>query len=267
MAIDLSRDPESVEDLERQLLDCLPYDGTLVGNIAIMRKLEWDDEKYWMVRDRLIDRGVLEKGRGQGGSVRMSQYVPETVVTEPAESSHRRLTELELYQPMARVLKEEWAKDKRLDQIQVEVTALQGGRQTGGRWTRPDVTIASYSTYLYLPQKYFDVITFEIKRHDAFDVTAVYEAVAHRRAATRSYILLWVPEECKGDCEAALEQTRYEARQHGIGVIVAREPGNYETWDEIEDAIRRDPDPDNLNEFIQKQMSQQFKDTLLRWFR
>jgi hypothetical protein len=48
-------------------------------------------------------------------------------------------TERSLYEPMRRVIAGEWAKDKRFDPLAVEITAQQGRRETGGRFTRPDI--------------------------------------------------------------------------------------------------------------------------------
>jgi len=48
-------------------------------------------------------------------------------------------------------------------------------------------------TYRYLPGKYMEVVTFEVKPFDAIDVKAVYEALAHLRSSTHAYVILHVP--------------------------------------------------------------------------
>ncbi len=55
-------------DVER-LLSHVPEDGSSVGNIWLRGELGWTPEKYSRVRQRLIENGDLEVGRGQGGSV------------------------------------------------------------------------------------------------------------------------------------------------------------------------------------------------------
>jgi hypothetical protein len=82
--------------------------------------------------------------------------------------------ERDLYPPMADVIRKRWAQDYRLDSLLVEVTAAQGGKQTGGKWTRPDITAAAYRTFPYVPGRHFDLITFEIKHFEGLDVTVVY---------------------------------------------------------------------------------------------
>jgi len=62
---------------------------------------------------------------------------------------------------------------------------------------RPDLVVASMTTLLYVPGKLFDVTTFEVKPLDRIEVTAVYEALAHRRASTRSYVWMHIPDESR----------------------------------------------------------------------
>src|SRR5271157_3626730 len=104
------------------------------------------------------------------------------------------------------------------------------------------------TTYVYVPGRHFDVATFEIKAADWIDVTAVYEALAHRRAATRAYVILNVPESQQqlSQVESLLDQVCDEAKRHGIGVIVVADASNYESWDERVEAVRGDPAPELL---------------------
>lgn len=274
---------ESIREYQNALLEKIPTDGTLVGNVSLLKQLRWPEDRFWSIRDRLIDQGILEKGRGRGGSIRRVMPLPEGVVEEDATAPsvtiasavvvtspiciEKYTSESDLYEPMAAVLRNRWARDRSYDRWRVEVTALQGRRDTGGRWTRPDITIASLSTYLYLPQKSFDVTTIEVKKYDRLDVTAIYEALAHLRSATRAYVLAYVPDTVMESMEEILSQVYDEARRHGVGVIIAGNPESYEDWEEAVEAVRHEPDPDRLNEFIRTQLSQEFKDEIVRWFR
>lgn len=51
------------------LMRHVPEDGSSIGNIALRETLGWDPEKYFRVRQKLIDNGDLEVGGGRGGSV------------------------------------------------------------------------------------------------------------------------------------------------------------------------------------------------------
>ena len=174
-----------------------------------------------------------------------------------------------LYEPAASVLRDRWVKDNRFREYVVEVTANQGKRDTGGKWSRPDITVAGMTTHAYVPGRHFDVATFELKTLEGLDVTSVYEALAHRRAATRAYVLICVPEEAQKNqvVSSLLDQVDDEAKRHGIGFIVAGKIDDYGTWDERVEAVRIEPSPERLDEFIAVQLTVRAKEDIVRWFR
>lgn len=60
------------------LVALVPADGSTIGNASLRERLGWDEATYAAVRDALVAAGVLEKGRGRGGSVRRaSQVAPQ----------------------------------------------------------------------------------------------------------------------------------------------------------------------------------------------
>ena len=61
----------TVDQNEHELLARIPQDGSAIGNIALIRALGWEEEVYWKTRNRMVERGILELGRGKGGSVRI----------------------------------------------------------------------------------------------------------------------------------------------------------------------------------------------------
>lgn len=265
----------TLEEQENALLKHVPEDGSAIGNTTLMRTLQWTPLVYWPVRNRLAERGVLELGRGQGGSVRRAVNatagapaaaagtVPEAAFA-PQDEWER---EKSLYAPMAKVIRESWIADAGFDNHVLQVTAQQGSKMTGGKWSRPDVAIATLSTYPYVPGRHFDVITFEIKTADGLDVTSVYEALAHLRSATRSYVLAHVSAERTKDLETTLVEVFAEAKKHGIGVITAGKPDDYTTWDEVVDPVRADPDPRRLNDFLAKQFTKEQLEQMMKWFK
>jgi hypothetical protein len=248
-----------LSDAEK-LLAAVPIDRS-IGNQSLMRSLGWADDRYWQVRDKLIAEGRLERWRGRGGSVRrvvVARADEEPLVT-PAEvavevaTSYER--ELELYEPLLKTLQTDWVKDRGSAPIAIEITAQQGRRQTGGRWSRPDIVAVEVKTYLYVPGKHLNVTTFEVKPSDAIDVSAVYEALAHLRSATHSYVVLHVPEDRTDELEPAVDEVCRVARSHGVGVLTVGDPTRYATWEEREEAVRSEPDPERLDQFIGKQLS------------
>jgi hypothetical protein len=266
---------EQIDEYEKELLEQVPDSGT-IGNVTLSNALDWStDTLYWDVRNRLIERGVLIQGRGRGGSVRRvltdSPVVAEAASAElspvPNATEEAATRESDLYQPMAEVLRNRWAKEHRLDSLLVEITAAQGSRQTKGKWTRPDITAASYTTFPYVPGRHFDVITFEVKPHNMLDITVVYEALGHRRASTRAYALLHVPEDQEESLQTIVDDICAEAKRHGVGIVVAGKPEDYDTWEEVVEAVRHEPDPERLNEFLAVQMSQGFREQIIKWFK
>ena len=188
---------------ETALFECVPSDGS-IGNKALRELLHWESEDYFDVRNQLIDRGILVQGRGKGGSVaRVSYQDPETfVIAESTEEAEKQVAEeltsvlqreRSLYEPMRQGL-DGWLKwDRRMDNFLVECTAGQGARKTGGRWSRPDYTVVAVKAYEILPAKYLDVITLEVKPSGMWDIAGVYEAAAHSRAATASFLAIHAP--------------------------------------------------------------------------
>lgn len=157
---------EQIDEYEKDLLGHVP-DSDNIGNVTLSNALGGgEDALYWDIRNRLIERGVLVQGRGRGGSVRRllaepavaAETVPVEVISAATAAEEAATRESDLYQPMADVLRNRWAKEHRLDSLLVEVTAAQGSRQTKGKWTRPDITVASYTTFPYVPGRHFDVI-------------------------------------------------------------------------------------------------------------
>src|SRR5205807_2586230 len=105
---------------------------------ALIKALGWDADKYWSVRDELIEDGEIEKGRGRGGTVRRvvtlepvgGVEVDAEAVTAAAESVLLYEREAALYEPMRAVIGSDWARDRRDTPVLVEVTAGQGRRAT-----------------------------------------------------------------------------------------------------------------------------------------
>ena len=263
---------EDTSTLEAKLIATIrEKKGQHAGNVTLQRELGWDADRYWLIRDRLVDAGQLELGRGKGGSVSLvpqaaaeSNYGQPSIVRTQAE-----VTEAELYQPVADVLQKEWARDMRFRNHIVEITARAGRRDTGGTWTRPDLVVAALRVFPHVPGKFFDLITFELKSLNGLNVTAVFEALSHRRAATQAYVWLHVPREAAHEevVSAGLDRIGEEASRHGIGLIVGENPADYASWDIQIRAARVEPDPEFLNEFIAQQLSALARDELAQWFR
>lgn len=273
--------PEEIEAKQKELLDSVP-DADPIGNKALRELLgeSWSEDLYWAIRNRLVERGVLETGKGRGGSIKrvppqippqlqQEQALPEVGAAPAAvpQAGPDYTKEFELYPPIATVLRNHWSKEQGFDNYLVEITAKQGSRQTGGKWTRPDITAVGYKTFPYVPGRYLEVITFEVKPTNTTDVSAIYEALAHRRAATRAYVIAHMPNDKRADFSAVIDAICDESKKYGVGVILADDPIDFDTWEVMLEADRCDPDPGRLNEFIAQQTTSELKEQIVRWFK
>jgi hypothetical protein len=253
-----------------RLLALVPADGSAIGNTTLRRVLRWSEHHYWSIRNSLLEEGTIVRAKGRGGAVRRV-LVEGGVVSETAaeaelvgEATLAYVHEAELYPPIRNTLETFWAKERQIEPLAVEITAAQGRRRTGGRWTRPDLVSAAVRTYRYLPGKYMEVVTFEVKPFDAIDVTAVYEALAHLRSATHAYVIFHVPNDQEESVKLTIDEACHVGRRHGVGVIVAGDPADFDTWEEREEARRIEPDPQRLDEFIAAQLSSNAHDRIAR---
>ncbi len=261
---------------QQALLDCVPQDGSAISNLTAQKLLGWETDRYWAARDALVDAGMVVRGKGRGGTIRrvVDAGPPADVVSvpvgvaDPAREVEAVIqSELALYEPMRKVIAGDWAKDHRSDPLAVEVTALQGRRSTGGTWSRPDIVSVEIRTFAYVPGKHLELATFEIKLAAALNVQAVFEALAHRRSATRSYVLAHIPATEAVAMEDIVGDIAEVARSHGIGLITAGNAEDYETWEERVEAQRVEPDPERLDTFIATQLTDRTKNLISRRLR
>jgi len=254
---------------KEQMLKAIPGDGSSIGNKSLRDTLGWDEGRYWKTRDALAAVGKLAIGRGKGGSVRLKLTATDLATgegptVEEEQPQEAKLDEESLYPVITKVLHEKWSKYESLEDFFVEVTAKQGRRWTRGTWSRPDVVVVNVLTYQNLPGKHVDVTTFEVKTQANFDVTAVYEALAHLRAATRAYVLVVAPKQ-SDQVEERLKEVEEEAARHGVGLIVATDAADYDSWEFRVDAASNQPDISRLDEFIETQISENNKRKLRKW--
>ena len=83
----------------------------------------------------------------------------------------------------------------------------------------------------------------------------------------RAYVVGHVPEAANADMGNEIEAVTEEAKKLGIGVIIADDPADFDTWEVLLDADRVEPDPGRLNEFIARQTSPELREQIVRWFK
>lgn len=159
--------------------------------------------------------------------------------------------EADLYPPMIKQIETRWADTPPHDYIEPDrfrAVLDTHGRKGGGRWSAPDITLLGGKTLPYLPGKFLDVVTFEVKPW--LDITGLYEALSHRTHATHAYLIGHHPESWGEPDDQMMARITREATRTGVGFIRARRPDDYSTWTEIVPARRWVPEPEALHDFV-----------------
>ncbi|SRR5713101_375876 len=240
------------------LLSLVPKDGKSIGNTTLLdlflqqakRQLNenFGPEVYWQVRNSLIEQGKLERGRGKGGSVHLVGETVELRKTKPRK--YRK--ESHLYESFHKTIETEWIEDNDITDYVSEISAHKGRKITGGKWTRPDITLVSVGNYLYIPGKSVEVITFELKPVDSHGLEGVYETASHSAFANKSYLALHVPDSAEPYAEDYLERLEKEAVRFGVGLLTFEDPAKWDTFETIVEPQHNTPSPRDMNEFLSR---------------
>lgn len=262
-SIRLVSEEEALEDHLNLFVETLKdnFDG-YAGNIALRNKLEWDADRYWMVRDLALSRDLIVRGRGKGGTVWLLQE---------EEAEKPRVPERELYEPALETIRGAWIEQSTYDDHIAKITAHRGRIWTGGTWTRPDISVLAITSYKYPPKRVFEIITFEIKPSDRVSIDGVFEALSHKQFAHRSYVLynvIDVDDNEGWNLENHPEGTRIlqTARKYGIGVVVASDIEDWETWNIILEPEYSPPDPEQSDLFISTCFEEDEHQVVGEWF-
>ena len=263
-------------------LKILRAQGNRAGNTFLQREMKLDDERYWLIHKQLFEAGLIEKGKGYGGSVKLvpqAVELPTSVESDIGASATTETTqkavveaivesytsEFQLYQPVKKQLDGNWARTRQLDNCHCEITALQGRRDTGGSWSRPDLALVASRKYEFMPDQVFELFSFEVKPATDISIKGVMEALSHREAATRSFVIYHTAGK---DFSEAPEAERIEevAARHGVGVYAAKDVNDFSQWAEIVPALRATPDPEAIDRFIKRTLSDEAKTKIRKWF-
>jgi hypothetical protein len=255
---------ERAEAFKSEFLARIPADGSGIGNKSLRELLDWDLERYHSVREELVQEGVIRLGRGRGGSVSLIRPVAVIETSLPdneAQVSVSKKREKDLYPGFFRGLKK-WAEDQGWTDYFVEQIAHQGRRNTGGSWTRPDFVVVGVQKYEYTPGVVRDIETFEVKQANCA-IDAVFEAAAHSRCATKSYLA--VQRDGSRPTDDDLSRIEYECQRFGIGLVLFGNPELPDEWEYAVEPTRREPDPEYLEQFVNNQIKD--KEKLRKWLR
>jgi hypothetical protein len=132
-----------------------------------------------------------------------------------------------------------------------------GGIRGAGRLSMPDFTLAAIKSWRFDPRRSLEVYSFEVKRRAGTSIASVYEAVAHGRFAHHPYLV------CpRSNLEPSFNsELRDACVREEVGLIlfdiVAEPPDSFrlERIEVVEEAVRRTPDPQIIEEHLSNRLS------------
>ena len=274
----------ALERRKQILLEIIPWDGKLIPNREARERFDQElrnefgyqmtADDYWETRNSLVEDGELRTGRGRGGMVARTPPADTAVSEDPKSSSSAtgvvdeeadRLAERELYDDFHNTIRESFARDRQLDDFVSEITAFQGRRKTGGKWTRPDVTLVAVNTYQFLPGKRVEVFTFELKPKGGASIEGVFETAAHSLFAHKSFLAIHFGED--DDWTEELERIERECERFRVGFLLFGSPSDWDTFEVRVEPERHSPDHADIDDFIKTQLSEQNQERLRKLIR
>lgn len=179
------------------------------SNRYVRSSLNLSDGRYNEVRQELLNEGLIEKVRGQGGGVQLSaKGLKVSAITSVEKSA---INEKALYAPFVKILNAE-SEENDEAALAIDTSALR--RQ--GKWSNPDVTKISIHKFPLLRTHKVLVTTYELKKWGPWNIEAVFEAAAQRRCAHASYLVL---EWAKDEELVGLDELLAVCGRFGVGLL------------------------------------------------
>lgn len=212
--------------------------GVSVGSEQLRQRLEWGHiRRFTRMRDSLVGVNVIKRrAGGRGGRLALTTTDLSFLVDDEQELAPGR--ERALYAPMVPIIdsliEAEYAGELPDDEDRVHVyrTAEQGGRDTGGRHTRADLTVLVNLTLPNLGD-WVDIHAVEVKPYWSIGRDSLYETAAQAamQRCSHSWLVAYIPgdhvsvsTEGRQKASRALEElnTRLvpEAEDLGLGVAI-----------------------------------------------
>ncbi len=108
-----------------------------------------------------------------------------------------------------------------------------------------------------------DLYGFEVKTKAGGGITGVHEALAHTRVVNFSSLVWELPpsEYRSPSCLAVLDNCRH----FGVGLITFEHASQTSTYTVHTMPVRKEPEPDAVDEFIETRFDERTKELLLQW--
>lgn len=253
--------------MEDQIVSVLAANNGHLSRGALWLALALPDarptDEYWAAEQSLVDAGRLERRRGRTGGIYLLEEVQAEQLEEviKSEAVAEEKLEKDHYQPVLDTILSRWTEQPGFTHVFGSITASQGRRATGGRWSRPDIVLCTISDWLFSSRAEGDVRTIEVKPYWALDTLAVFEALSHKARAHYAYLLIVdFPEELDDDQKSDMEVVLAAAARHGIGVITANRSDDWDSWVFELDARKSDADPQAIHQLLLDQVPKEARD-------
>jgi len=162
--------------------------------------LDWDIEKVMRVVNAARSDSTRPVQVGPGGVI---QY-----------RGSERGKETGIYQDVARVIENYWAKKIGLREPHVTVTA-RGGRRRGEVWSHPDLVLSALPPRRRHRDDPPDLHSIEVETYSGFDIKSVYQAHAQGRGADYR----WVFFATAPKVNPPLDRIQWAAAELNIGLV------------------------------------------------
>ena len=242
------------------ILKHIPKDGSVVTNRAVREAAELDKPTYLVARKKLIEKGAISRGRGMAGTV----YRVAAAGAAKKKTKARRVLEKKLYGQVQEVLRESWTAENGIADFVIQTTAHQGSRRTGGKWTRPDIVVVAVQRFRYVPGTVLTLATFEVKGEGRWGIESVYETAAHSAFAHKSYLAIHAPKLELTRKSREFDRLVDHAERFNIGVMVFEDPANWDTYEVVLEAARNQPDPSDVDDFVETQLDKASRAKLVK---
>jgi hypothetical protein len=241
----------STLDALQKIVDALNKAGEPTTATTLKRYHDCDSPQFNDAVALGTENGILEnKKYGVISLIAAGWKIPERDYYDPCIGSIRSLWLSAGYQQ---------------NEFFIENTSTRDSK-ISGRWTRPDLTMISRRTFAWTVGEEFDVTTFEIKRPDACNVLAVFEALSHTSAATKGYVVFPVAKDAwQRSDPAQAERVMEECNRLGIGLILIEDVGGDAKPIHFIAAQRRSIDHQKCSEFLDAVLSDAGKKHFAKW--
>lgn len=207
------------------------------------------DEEFYAVREPLLKKGVVGRLPGQGGKTYLVTKPPEPEVEPPIPATDGKAwSEAALMLPLGAYLVESFGPALELPKVRCIVQDTSKTGPPTGHWERPDYVLVAVSGFRHLPGVQVDVHSFELKTEPGGGLQGVHEALGHTRRTDFGYLVWHLPVGSK--FEQRLRAVEHACLEHGIGLILMRDPEDITLTEVLLDARRRRTERHAVDEFV-----------------